>query len=49
MLNFMDLKGTKEITILVLTVTIIILLILAGISVATLIGDNGLIANARKS
>ena len=49
MLKFMDLKRAKGITILALAVTIIILLILAGISVATLTGDNGLIRNARKS
>ena len=49
MLKFMDLKGKKGITILALSITIIILLILAGISVATLTGDNGLIKNARKS
>ena len=49
MLKFMDLKGKKGITILTLSVTIIILLILAGISLATLTGDNGLIRNARKS
>ena len=41
-------KRKKGITILALSVTIIILLILAGISVATLTGDNGLIRNARK-
>ena len=49
MLKSMDFKGRKGITILSLSVTIIILLILAGISVATLTGDNGLIRNARKS
>lgn len=32
-----------------LTITIIILLILAGISIATLTGENGLIANSRKA
>ena len=49
MLKIMNLKGKKGITILALLVTIIILLILAGISVATLTGENGLIKNARKS
>lgn len=49
MLKIMNLKGKKGITILALSVTIIILLILAGISVATLTGENGLIKNARKS
>ena len=49
MLKIMNLKGKKGITILALSVTIIILLILAGISVATLTGENGLIKNTRKS
>ena len=49
MLKSMDLKRERGITILALSITIIILLILAGISVATLTGDNGLIRNARKS
>lgn len=49
MLGFIELKGKKGITIMALTVTIIILSILAGISIATLTGDNGLIKNARKS
>lgn len=46
MLKSMDLKGKKGITILALSVTIIILLILAGISISMLTGDNGLIKNA---
>ena len=41
-------KRKKWITILALSVTIIILLILTGISIATLTGDNGHIKNARK-
>ncbi len=48
MLKIMNLKGKKGITILALSVTIIILLILAGISLAALTGENGLIRNARK-
>ena len=36
-------KSTKGITLISLVVTIIILLILAGVTVATLMGDNGLI------
>lgn len=39
-------KSTKGITLISLVVTIIILLILAGISIATLMGDNGLINRA---
>lgn len=42
-------ERNKGITILALSVTIIILLILAGISVSMLTGENGLIKNARKS
>lgn len=43
------LKRNKGITILTLSITIIILIILAGISIATLTGENGLIKNARES
>ena len=39
-------KSTKGITLISLVVTIIILLILAGISIATLTGDNGLLNKA---
>ena len=42
-------ERNKGITILALSVTIIILLILAVISVSMLTGENGLIKNARKS
>ena len=42
-------ERNKGITILALSVTIIILLILAGISVSMLTGEHGLIKNARKS
>ena len=48
MLKFMNLKEKKGITILALSVTIIILLILAGISISMMTGENGLIKNARK-
>ena len=48
-MKFIDLKRKKGITILALAVTIIILLILAGISISMLTGDNGIIKNARKS
>ena len=47
-----DLKNTKGITLIALVITIIILIILAGISVAALSGENGLIkraANAKKN
>ncbi len=39
-------KSTKGITLISLVVTIIILLILAGVTIATLMGDNGLINKA---
>ena len=39
-------KSTKGITLISLVVTIIILLILAGVTIATLMGDNGLITRA---
>lgn len=42
-------ERNKGITILTLSITIIILLILAGISISMLTGENGLIKNARKS
>ena len=43
------LKNQKGITLLVLVVTITILLILAGITIGTLTGDNGIIQNAGKA
>lgn len=48
-LQVVKLKEEKGITILVLATTIIILLILAGISIAILSGDNGIIKKSRKS
>ena len=41
-----NLKNQKGITLIALVVTIIILLILAGISIATLTGENGLLNKA---
>ena len=40
-------KSTKGITLISLVITIIILLILAGVTIATLTGDNGLIKRAQ--
>ena len=40
-------KSTKGITLLALVITIIFLLILAGVTIATLTGDNGLIKRAQ--
>ena len=42
-------KKQKGITLIALVVTIVVLLILAGTSIAMLTGDNGIITNAQKS
>ena len=42
-------KGNKGITLIALVVTIIVLLILAGISIAMLTGENGILGDAQKS
>ncbi len=42
-------KKNKGITLIALVITIIVLLILAGVSIATLGGDNGIIGRARKA
>ena len=39
----------KGITLIALVITVIVLLILAGVSIAMLTGDNGLLTNAQKS
>lgn len=41
-----NVKSNKGITLIALVITIIILLILAGISIATLTGENGLLSKA---
>ena len=48
MLKKLKLKNTNEraITLIVLLITIIVLLILAGVTIATLTGENGIIAQA---
>ncbi len=43
------LKGQKGITLVALVVTIIVLIILAGVSISLLIGDNGLITKAKEA
>lgn len=43
-----NLRNQKAITMIALIVTIAVLLILAGISIGVLTGQNGLIKNARK-
>ena len=42
-------QRTKGITLLALVITIIVLLILAGVTIVTLTGDNGILSNATKS
>ena len=42
-------KNTKGITLIALIVTVIVILILAGISIAVLTGDNGIINNAKQA
>ena len=44
-----EIKGNKGITLLVLVITIIILLILAGITINAITGNNGIIGNAGKA
>lgn len=39
-------SNSKGITLIALVITIIVLLILAGITIATLTGDNGIIGKA---
>lgn len=43
------LKGQNGVTLVALVVTIIVLIILAGVSIAMVIGDNGIIPNAQKA
>ena len=42
------LKGQKGITLVALVVTIIVLIILAGVSIALILDDNGIITKARE-
>ncbi len=42
-------KSTKGITLIALVITIIVLLILAGVSIAMLTGDNGIITQAKEA
>ena len=42
-------KGNKGITLLALTITIIVLLILAGVTIRSLSGDNGILKNATRA
>ena len=45
----MKTKEVRGITIISLVVTIVVLLILAGVSISTLVGENGVVDNAKKT
>ena len=47
--NFRYWKGKSGITLIALVITIIVLLILAGVSIATLTGENGILTRANES
>ena len=44
-----DIKANRGITLIALVITIIVLLILAGVAIATLTGDNRTITKSRRS
>ena len=44
-----DMKKNKGITLVALVVTIVVLLILAGVSINLVLGDNGIIAKAKEA
>ena len=44
-----QLKTNKGITLIALVITIIVLLILAGVTIATLTGDNGILTKAQNA
>ena len=44
----MKTKDVRGITIISLVVTIVVLLILAGVSISTLVGENGVVDNTKK-
>ncbi len=45
----MKTKDVRGITIISLVVTIVVLLILAGVSISTLVGENGVVDNTKKT
>ena len=48
--KFLNLKkGESGITLIALVITIVVLLILAGVTIATLTGDNGIITRANEA
>ena len=44
----MKTKDVRGITIISLVATIVVLLILAGVSISTLVGENGVVDNTKK-
>ena len=44
-----QMKGKKGITLIALVITIVVLLILAGVTIATLTGDNGLLQKKQRT
>ena len=48
-ISFKQKKSMKGITLIALVITIIVLLILAGVSIATLTGDNGILTRANEA
>ena len=44
-----DLKGTKGITLISLVVSIVVILILAGVSIVTLTGENGILSQSKNA
>ncbi len=45
----LNLKSSKGITLIALVITIVVLLILAGVTIMMLFGENGIIAKAEKA
>ena len=45
----MKTKEMKGITLIALVITIVVLLILAGVSISLLLGDNGIITKAKEA
>ena len=48
-MNFVMNKNERAITLIALVITIVVLLILAGVTITTLIGDNGILTRAQEA
>ena len=48
-MGVLDMKNKKGITLIALIITVIVLLILAGVSISLVVGDNGVISQAQES